>query len=91
MSQLYNIATADLDEYKTDYKRRVEPILEEIQHVEESRINFIKYTLEKFYRHQAKLHWDKKAGDMVEQLAKIDSAEDIKMFVEANRSSLQAS
>jgi hypothetical protein len=63
---LYSIATADLDEYKCEYKKKVEPILEEIQHVEESRINFIKYTLEKFYRHQAKLCWDKSAGAMVD-------------------------
>ena len=48
---LYSIATADLEEYKKDYKSFIEDIVEEIQHVEESRIHFVKYTLEKFYRH----------------------------------------
>jgi len=84
----YLQAVSDYNSALADYERKYPEVMKGLQQSEESRIHFLKYTLEKFMRLQQRLNQVSAGlfGDMGAIIGNINSPIDIRVFVDGHKS-----
>lgn len=84
----YLQAVGDYNSALAEYERKYPKVMEGLQQSEESRIHFLKYTLEKFMRLQQRLNQVSGGlfGDMGAIIGNINSPIDIRVFVDGHKS-----
>lgn len=89
-SERYLQAVTDYNSALAEYERKYPKVMEGLQQSEESRIHFLKYTLEKFMRLQQRLNQvsGDLFGDMGAIIGNINSPIDIRVFVDGNKSTI---
>ena len=89
-AEKYSQAITDYNTTLSDYEKRMPLILESLQQSEESRIHFLKYTIEKFIRLQQRLDQSSLSvfTDMGALVGNVNSPIDIRVFVDGHKSLL---
>ena len=87
-SQDYKKGVDQMNSYLSQFETEYRPILQRLQQGEESRINFMKYSFEKFLKHQGSMgkQIHEKALDIQSQVSMINSDTDLKIFIDENKS-----
>ena len=90
-SQAYKESIFDVNDAIFKLKKEYGAELGQLQQFEEARINFMKYSLDKFMRHMSQLGitLTTEAATLQNHCQFINSATDVKLFISENRSELE--
>ena len=87
-SQDYHVEVDSLNEQIAHFGKEYKPLLQRLQQSEESRINFLKYNVEKFVKHVGGMGKGivEKSAEMAKQVAMVNSDTDLRIFVDEHKS-----